>query len=179
MKTTVSAIALTVFVTVSAHAGVVVQNLGKPKCVENNPPVSYTRGETASNVHGNYYDPATGELIATNPFAQWGDFTYAPYSFVSGATRDAAVMRFDYATPQTELDIVWGTIDPDNVLELESGGQVVGRLSGAALTERLGVPVYSNVFVKITLSGNQSWRRLKLRSNVNAFEFNIAGCPAE
>lgn len=162
-----------------ANAGVTIQNAGKPACVENNPPAAYTRGETGSNVQGNYYNRATGELIATNPFTQWGDFTYAPYSFVSGALHDAAVMRFDYATPQTELDIVWGTIDPGNVLEFESGGQVVARVSGTAFASRVGVPLESNVYAKITLTGGLSFRRLKLRSNVNSFEFNIAGCSEQ
>jgi hypothetical protein len=157
-----------------AFAGVNLENLGRPTCIERNPATFEARGLVASNVHGDY-ESSDKQIIAYDPYP-WKNFTSSPYSFVEGWGVPGS-MGFSYSTPQTELDMVWGFVAPGQVVELLDGNKGTLRISGSELINRGIVLSGQTVYVRISFPDGRSWRRIKLHTGLESpFEFNVGGC---
>lgn len=155
--------------------GADVTSIGKPECVEKNPSPRYTKGEFFSEEHGSYTTPE-GQYI-TDPFWQWGDFAgVAPYSALVGGTGDGSVAVYRHATAQTELNIIWGSPDRQNTLELIEGTTAVVTINGAQLARRFNSWGHT---LNLDIVSPKPWHVLRLRAANVAFEYNIAGCSQQ
>ncbi len=140
--------------------------LGSTTIVTDGETISFIQGTVTSGTTG-LYDGST--VVAISPFA---GTALTPENYLAAEPNGEVFVTF--ATPQTSIDFLWGTVDNYNSVYFSTG---VDTITGADIYAALGGLTYGRTNVAVEITGLAPFTTYGVTSTIqSAFEF-VPGLP--